>query len=158
MVVHDVDIVAVPEQFVVSLRARAPLAEIGRRMRRLRELVAQAGLTPAGQIMARFYDEDATGPEPDYDVALPVQPGVGGSVPDSIGEARGEIVPLHHALQAVHVGPHDAMQDAWRAVREACTALGYAQSGPGTEVYLKSAGEGVTPDEYVTLVRLPYAR
>ena len=61
-------------------------------------------------------------------------------------------------LQAEHAGPHDAMQDAWRAVREACAALGYVQSGPMTEVYVKGGGSGATPAEYITLVRLPYAR
>jgi DNA gyrase inhibitor GyrI len=46
-VINDVDIVAVPEQAVVCLRRRGPLSEIGARVRRLRELVAHAGLTAA---------------------------------------------------------------------------------------------------------------
>ena len=155
--IYDVDIVAVPEQAVLCLRARGPLGDIGRRMSRLRELALQAGLAPAGPLAARFYaDED--GPEPDYDVCLPVGLSEDGSVPDRLEEAHGELIPLHHVLQAEHAGPHDAMQDAWRAVREACAALGYVQSGPMTEVYVKGGGSGATPAEYITLVRLPYAR
>lgn len=154
--IYDVDIVAVPEQAVLSLRGRGPLAEVGRRMARLRELADEAGLAPAGPLAARFYDEEEV--EPDYDVCLPVTPRPDGSVSDRVEEARGELIPLHHVLQATHVGPHDAMQDAWRAVREAGDALGYTQSGPVTEVYVTGAGSGADPASYVTLVRLPYAR
>src|SRR5450759_1179631 len=73
-VIYDVDIVAVPEQAVVCLRRRGPLREIGARMRRLRELAEEAGLTPAGPMMARFYDSDVARPDLDYDVCLPVRP------------------------------------------------------------------------------------
>jgi len=156
-VIYDVDIVAVPEQAVLCLRERGPLKDIGRRTSRLRELAAQAGLAPAGAPAARFYG-DEEGPEPDYDVCLPVTLRPDGSVPDRVEEARGELIPLHHVLQATHVGPHDAMQDAWRAVREAAAALGYTQSGPATEVYVTGGGSGAGPASYVTLVRLPYAR
>lgn len=156
--IYDVDVVAVPEQAVVSVRARSPLTDIGRRVRRLRELVAQAGLTPAGPPMARFYEDDAASPTLDYDVALPVDLRSDGSVPDELAEARGELIPLHYALQAVHTGPHDAMQDAWHAVQEAREALGYASSGPVTEVYVLGRGDGVEPACFVTKVRLPYAR
>lgn len=156
--IYDVDVVAVPEQAVVSVRERSPLTDIGRRIQRLRELVAQAGLTPAGPPMARFYEDDATSPRLDYDVALPVELGDDGSVPDELGEAHGELIPLHHALQAVHTGAHDAMEDAWRAVQEAREALGYTPSGPVTEVYVRARGDGVEPAHFVTEVRLPYAR
>ena len=56
-------------------------------------------------------------------------PTADGSVPDAVGEARGDWIPLHHALRAVYSGPHDAVQDAWRAVDEARAALGYTASG-----------------------------
>ena len=72
--VHDVDIVHVPEQAVAVLRGRSPLADIGTRMRHLRELVAGAGLTPAEPMTARFYDT----PEaaiPDYAVCLRLEGG-----------------------------------------------------------------------------------
>jgi hypothetical protein len=50
------------------------------------------------------------------------------------------------------------MQDAWRAVREACEALGYTPSGPMTEVYVTGRRDGATSDRFVTRVRLSYAR
>ena len=114
-------------------------------MRRLRELVAEAGLETAGPMMARFYGDAAPGQDADLDVAIPVVPRADGSVPDAIGEARGEWLPLHHVLEAVHRGPHDQMDDAWAAVREACSALGYAPAGPVTEVYEVTRTDGVPP-------------
>lgn len=155
---YDVEVVAVPEQAVVTLRERGRLRDIGVRMRRLREIVAEEGLTPAGPIMGRFYEDDVSRPDLDYDVCLPVEPGAGGSVPDTVGEARGEWVPLHHALEAVHRGPHDAMEDAVRALHEALAALGYTRSGPLTEVYEVGGAPGRPATDYVTRVRLPYAR
>jgi len=155
---YDVDIVSVPAQPILSLRRRGPLAEIGGVMRRLRELAADAGLETSGPMMARFYEESETGLETDYDVSIAVLPRADGSVPDAAGEARGEWLPLHHALEAVHRGPHDHMDHAWAAVGEACTALGYTPSGPVTEVYEVTRSDGVPPKDYVTRVRLPYAR
>jgi effector-binding domain-containing protein len=156
--VYDVDIASVPARPMVSLRRTGPLSGIGDAMRRLRGLLAEAGLTAQGPMCARFYTDDAEGDAVDYEVALAVNPSADGSVPDSVGEARGEWVPLHHVLEAVHRGAHDQMDDAWAAVREACAALGYVPAGPITEVYEVTRSDGVPPDDYVTRVRLPYAR
>ena len=86
-----------------------------------------------------IYDVDIVAVPEQAVVCFPVRPAEDGSVPDAVSEARGELVPLHHALQAVHTGPHDAKQDAWRAVDEARAALGYTASGPVTEVRLPYA-------------------
>jgi effector-binding domain-containing protein len=155
---YDVDIASVPARPVISLRRCGPLAGIGASMRRLRELVSEAGLEAAGPMMARFYADSAPGRDADYDVAITVLPSADGSVPDTVGEAHGEWLPLHHVLEAVHHGPHDQMDDAWAAVREACAAIGYTPAGPITEVYEVTKADGVPPEQYVTRVRLPYAR
>ena len=155
---YDVDIASVPARPVISLRRRGPLADIGASMRRLRELLAEADLKPSGPMMARFYADTTPGADADYDVAIAVLPRADGSVPDAVGEARGEWLPLHHVLEAVHRGPHDQMDDAWAAVREACAAIGYAPAGPVTEVYEVTRADGVPPEQYVTRVQLPYAR
>jgi effector-binding domain-containing protein len=156
--VYDVDIVAIPEQAVLALRERGPLSDLGRRMRRLRGLVAQAGLEPAGPVMARFYEDEADSAALDFDVCMPVEPGHDGAVPDAVGEARGEWIPLHHVLQVVHHGPHDTVRDAWRALREAREALGYTAAGPLTEVFILDRDSGVEPAAFVTEIRQPYAR
>jgi len=157
-VIYDVDIVAVPEQAVLVLRDRGSLNDVGRRVARLRDLAAQAGLTPAGPPMARFYEDEFTAPTLDYDVCLPVEPRADGSVPDTIAEARGELIPLHHVLQAAHTGGRDGIGDAWRAVNEAREALGYARAGPTTEVYAGGSAASASSVDPVTLIRQPYAR
>ena len=154
---YDVDVVAVPAQPQVVLGGPAPLAAIGERMRRVRELVAEAGLTPAGPIMGRYYEHDVSSPTLHYEVCLPVEPLADGSVPDEVGEARGEWVPHHHALQPVHWGPRDRMDDAVRALHEALEALGYTASGPLTEIYEKDTSSHASSGP-VTTLRLPYAR
>jgi len=149
--------VRVPEQAVVSLRERGPIAEIGARMTRLRDLVASAGLTPVGPMMGRFYGDPALR-DPDYEVCLPVAPRADGSIPDAVGPARGELVPAHHALATTHVGQRDAMDDAVHALFEALDAVGYRASGPLTEVYVTAHETMHDPAQHVTELRLPYAR
>ena len=124
-------------------------------MRRLRALVEDAGLEAAGPMAARFYDDGAEGEDADYDVALPVVPRADGSVPDVVGEARGEWIPLHHVLEAVHTGPHD--QDGRRVGGRARGVL-RPRLHPGRAGHRGLRGDradGVPPDRYVTRVRLP---
>lgn len=154
---YDVDTVTVPAQPVLSLRRYEPLSGIGDAMRSLRSLAAKAGLVTTGPMMARFYEDAASGAPDAYDVVIAVVPRADGSVPDTAGEARCEWLPLHRVLEAVHRGPHDRMDDAWKAVREACGARGYTPAGPVTEVYEVTRADGVPPDEYVTRVWLPFA-
>lgn len=156
--VYDVDIVAVPEQAVVVLPCGSP-EDLDRCETRLRGVVAQAGLTPAGPLIVRLHEDESGQKDPTCDVALAVTPRDDGSVPDTVGEAHGEWIPLHHVLEAVHIGPRETIGDARRAVREAAGALGYTQAGPLTEVLERVRTSGSSPeDRDVTRVRLPYAR
>jgi effector-binding domain-containing protein len=109
-------------------------------------------------MMARFYEEDTAGSDVDYEVCLPVQASADGSIPDTVGEARGELVPAHHALATTHVGRRDQMDDAVAALREALEAVGYRACGPLTEVYVTTRGTTPDPARHVTELRLPYAR
>ncbi len=167
--VYDVDVVAVAEQAVIVLRGPASRDDIERGAKRLMTLAAEAGLAAAGPPMARFAGRDPDDASADCDVCLPVQPSADDAVPDRVAEATGEWIPLHHALQAIHTGSRSDAGDAWRALFEACEALGYTPAGPLTEVYLEGeadTGDGagvpgtLVPDarEPVTYVRLPYAR
>ena len=155
---YDVDVVRVPEQALAVLAGRASMSEIGERMRRLRATVREAGVTATGPMIGRFYEETANGETLDYDVCLAVEPRADGSVPDRIGEARGELVPTHFTLAVTHVGPRDQMDDAVAALHEAMAAIGYRAAGPLWEVYVAGVAEGLAPAQFVTEVRLPYAR
>ena len=155
--VYDVDIVDVPGQLVLSLRRHGPLADIGAAMRRLRVLATGAGLETAGPMTARFYEYAGPDQDADYEVVISVLPPAGDPPPKIVGEARCRRLPSHQALETVHHGPHDRMDEAWSAVREACAARGGTPSGPVAEVYEVTRADGVPPDQYVTRVRLPLA-
>ena len=155
--IYDVDIARVPEQTVATLRVQGSPDTIGVRKGHLRELVSAAGLTPAGPMMGRFYG-GVDGAGDDFEVCLPVEPDADGSVPDAIGEARGELVPAHHAFVTTHVGPRDAIGGAVRALFEALDAVGYRACGPLTEVYVTTRESAPDPERHVTELRLPYAR
>ena len=155
---YDVDVVRVPEQTLAVLAGRAPMSAIGERMRRLRAIVREAGFTATGPMIGRFYEETADGETLDYDVCLAVEPRGDGSVPDRIGEARGELVPAHHTLATTPIGPRDQMDDAVAALHEAMAAIGYCAAGPLWEVYVAGVAEGLEPAHVVTELRLPYAR
>lgn len=149
---YEVDIVRVPEQALLVLRMSGPRGERRDDEARLRELAAQAGLSPAGPVAARLPAPGRSDAAGAAELCLPVVPRADGSVPDRVGEARGELVPAHPALRAVHEGVAGDTGDAWRAVDEARAALGYTASGPAIEVYVRDAG-----DASLTEVLLPYA-
>ena len=155
---YDADVVHVPEQTLAVLGGRGPVSEIGERMRRLRTVLAQAGVTASGPFIARFYEETHGGETVDYDVCLAIAARPDGSVPDRIADARGELVPAHHTFATRHIGPRDQMDDAVAALREALAAVGYRAAGPLWEVYVAGAAEGLEPAAFVTDLRLPYAR
>jgi effector-binding domain-containing protein len=155
---YEVEVVRVPEQTLAVLGGRGTMGEIGARMRRLRAIVAETGLAADGPLIGRFCEETRDGETLDYDVCFAVAPAADGSVPDRIGDARGELVPAHHTLATRHVGPRDQMDDAVAALHEALDALGYRAAGPLWEVYVAGSGEGLEPADFVTDLRLPYAR
>jgi effector-binding domain-containing protein len=155
---YEVEVVRVPEQTLAVLGGRGAMGEVGARMHRLRAIVAEAGLVADGPFIGRFYEETRDGETLDYDVCLAVAPAADGSIPDRIGEARGELVPAHHTLATRHIGPRDQMDDAVAALHEALGAIGYRAAGPLWEVYVAGAAEGLEPAAFVTDLRLPYAR
>jgi effector-binding domain-containing protein len=151
----DVHMVSVPGRLVLSLRRRGPLMGIGGSMRQLRELAGVAGVATTGPMMARFHADAGPDGEADYEVLIGVLLAAG-SPPAAAGDARWCWIPPHRALEAVHHGPHDDMDEAW-AVRRACAAGGNTQNGPVAEVYEVTRTDGVPPEQYVTRIRLPIA-
>jgi effector-binding domain-containing protein len=152
---YRVELITVPEQAVLSLRGRGPLAGIGGRMRRLRELAAEARLRAEGPRSARFYEEDPDSPELDYEVCLPVAAAAGEPLPAAVAEARCLRLAAHSALETVHVGAHGDMDQAVRALQAGRAARGCCAAGPLTEIYEVGAAAGVPESRFVTRLRLP---
>jgi effector-binding domain-containing protein len=161
---YTVTLVAVPEQAIAGLRERGPARELAARLQRLRRALEEAGVEAAGPVMVRRFDRRPESgasdgiDESDFEVAVPILPRPDGSVPDHIGEARGDLIPAHHAFTTEYRGPHDGLHLGFEAISRELDALGYAVAGPATEVYLRGPQDTNDPAAYVTLLRLPIAR
>ena len=156
---YDVDIVSVPARPVVSLRRRGPLADIGSAMRRLRELVAEAGLETAGPMMARFYDDAAPGRR----TPTSTSPSPSSRAPTAPSPTRSARRAASGSRSTTSSRPCTAARTTrWTTPGRPCArraaAVGYTPAGPVTEVYEVTRADGVPPEQYVTRVQLPYAR
>ena len=154
----EIEVAAIAEQYVVCLRARGPVGELGARLARLQAALAAAGISQAGPPQARFYDDDYDPRDTDFDVCLPIEQDNDGHVPDDVDDLPTAYIPAHHVLVATQSGPHPALGAAHAALRRELDGAGYTLSGPVTEVFLKGPGGGVEPADYLTEVRYPYAR
>jgi len=154
----EIEVAAIPEQYVVCLRGRGPVGELRARLERLQAALAASGISPTGPPLARFYDADYDPRDTDFDVCRPIAADADGHVPDEIDGLPVEYVPAHHALVTTQAGPHPALGAAHKALRRELDSVGYTLSGPVTEVFLRGPGDGVEPADYLTEVRYPYAR
>lgn len=104
--------------------------------------------------IAEQYDETDT----DYEIAVPVAPHEDGSLPDTIGEVRIDVIPAHHAFVTTHVGPYTGLRNAYAALTAEMDALGYTLAGPPAEVFLRGREATSASATSQTKVRLPIAR
>jgi effector-binding domain-containing protein len=155
---YAVILVAVPEQAIAGIRERGSAGSLAARERRLRQALERAGVEAAGPLMVRYFDERREDAEMDFEVALPILPGPDGSVPDAIGEARGDLIPAHHAFATEHHGALQGVSAGFAAIVRELDALGYAIAGPATEVRLRGPRDADDPAGYLTVLRLPIAR
>jgi len=102
---YTVNLVAVPEQAIASIRERGPISGLEERLRLLRESISQDGVQPAGAFMSRHFDEAEEDGDADYEVAVPITAQADGSLPGRVGEARVTVIPAHHAFVTHHSGP-----------------------------------------------------
>ena len=65
---------------------------------------------------------------------------------------------LDYALVTIHRGPYEEIGAGYVALTEELNSLGYAVTGPASEVYLVGTDDGAAPADFVTEVRLPIAR
>jgi effector-binding domain-containing protein len=157
-VASAIELIMIPEQYVAYIHTTGPIAGLRDLMMRLYAALDGAGVTAAGPPQARFFDEEFDPEKTEYEVCVPIVPGADGWVPDTIGEARTDIIPVHQAMVTEHRGPYDTVHLSYEAIGEEINAIGYAVAGPATEVFLKGPESTSDPSEYVTEVRLPVAR
>ena len=155
---NAVELIAIPEQTIAYLAVHGSVRRMQQPFARLFAAVAEAGLTPAGPPMARF-DLNLSDPDDaDYEVAVPITLGSHGTMPDNAGDVRSDTMPAHYALVTTHKGPYDEIGAGYAALTEELNSLGYAVTGPASEVYLVGSDSGAAPSDFITEVRLPVDR
>ena len=155
---NAVELIMIPEEYVACIHTTGPITGIRDLMTRLYAALDGAGVATAGPSMARFFSEEFDPTNTEYEVCVPIAPRADGSVPDTIGEARTDIIPAHQAMVTEHRGSYDSVNVSYEAIGEEINAVGYAVAGPATEVFLKGPESTSDASEYVTELRLPVAR
>jgi len=155
---NAVELIAIPEQVIAYLPVHGSVRQMREPFERLFAAVAEAGLSPTGPPMARFDLDLADPDDADYEVAVPIALGPHGTMPDNIGDVRSDTMPAHYALVTTHKGPYEEIGAGYAALTEELNSLGYAITGPASEVYLVGSDGGAAPADFITEVRLPVAR
>jgi effector-binding domain-containing protein len=153
-----VELIALPEQTIAYLGVHGSVRKMREPFAQLYTAIGGAGLAPAGPPMARFDLDLADPDDADYEVAVPIALGAHGTIPDNPQGVRSGTLPGHYALVTTHNGPYEEIGAGYDALSKELTALGYAVTGPASEVYLVGSDSGAAPADYVTEVRLPVAR
>ncbi|MBM3146398.1 MAG: GyrI-like domain-containing protein [Actinobacteria bacterium] len=155
---NAVEVIAIPAQAIAYLPAHGSVRRLDDPFADLMRGLVEAGLTPAGPPMARF-DLDLRDPDDaDFEVAVPIELAADGSVPPGAGDIGTATLPAHYALVTIHEGSYQEIGAGYTALTEELNSLGYAVTGPASEVYLTGSADGVPPADYVTEVRVPIAR
>jgi effector-binding domain-containing protein len=157
-VFNEVELIAIPEQTIAYLSVHGSVREMRQPFEQLFAALAEAGLSPAGPPMARFDLDLADPDDADYEVAVPIVLGPHGTMPDNAVHVRADTMPAHYALVTTHKGPYDEIGAGYDALTAELNSLGYAVTGPASEVYLVGGDSGAAPADFVTEVRLPVAR
>jgi effector-binding domain-containing protein len=155
---NAVELIAIPEQTIAYLSVHGSVRQMQEPFARLLAAVAEAGLSAAGPPMARFDLNLADPNDADYEVAVPIALGPNGMMPDNAEDVRSDTMPAHYALVTTHRGPYEEIGAGYAALTAELNSLGYAVTGPASEVYLVGSDGGAEPADYVTEVRLPVAR
>ena len=149
---YTVDLVDLPRQPYVAVRATIRMSEIGERMGGLFEQLygwlATHQVPPTGEPWTRYL---AVGPEEvELEVAAPV------AAPVAVnGSVISGVRPACSAARTLHIGPYDAMAGAYSAVIEWVAAQGKAISGAAWEVYESDPQIEPNPAKWRTWVYYP---
>ena len=128
----DVDVQQLEPQAVVSVRATAPVADLGaamdERLQTLQEYLRQRGARPAGPPFVRYHTFGPT--ETDFELGVPVEAPLPGD-----GRVTAGSLPSGAAVTTWHIGAHDTLRDAYDRLTAWLNAQGHTPDGASWEVY-----------------------
>ena len=149
---YEVELVELPRQPYVAVRATIRMSEIGERMggffEQLYGWLAMHQVPPTGEPWTRYLAVGQTDVE--LEVAAPV------AAPVAVnGSVISGVRPAISAARTLHVGPYEAMEGAYTAVMEWVTAQGKAVTGAMWEVYESDPQIEPNPARWRTWVYYP---
>jgi effector-binding domain-containing protein len=129
---NDTQIQHPDPQPVLSVRARAPVAELaaaqGEALRALWNHLQHHCVRPTGPPYVRYHSFGEA--DTDMEVGIPVAAGAVGQGRVAAGELPGGTV-----VSAWHLGAHDRLGDAYAGLQAWLKEHGHQPAGPGWEVY-----------------------
>jgi DNA-binding transcriptional MerR regulator len=111
---------------------------------------AQATDKPEERTISLYLDDDFTGEDMHYEVAI----GIRGSLRSGERIRVYDLPAVEQAAVVVHQGSYDHLTDAYTAIMRWIDANGYEITGPSREIYLSYNPES-DPSQYVTEIQFP---
>jgi effector-binding domain-containing protein len=149
---YEISVRDVPDQWIVSTRRQLGVPEIpgfiGESYDRIFGLLVRLGMEASAPPFVIYHH---FGPDKlDAEAAVPVARKV---VPTEGLKVR----KLHGATVAwtLHVGPYEALGQAYEALTDWIADHGRETTGPVRERYLNGPGQAIGPSDYVTEIEMP---
>ena len=151
---YDVKTKEIPPQQVISIRARARLADLGDEAGRdLGELFAhlgRAGVGPAGPPFALYHGPPGDDEVVDVEFCVPVGRPMSGA-----GRIAGRELPGGPAAYTLHCGPYQAEAAAYAALQRWMQEHGHESAGAPREIYLVGPQQVPDPSGFRTEIQWP---
>ncbi len=151
---YEIILKEVDEITVVMMRSIiSNYASVGELAGPFFEEVGKAGIMPVGPVLGVYYDKEFKEQDVDIALAVPVEPGTPASPPLTL-----QTLPAVSMASLTRIGPYDDFMPAYLALFGWVEANGYRVAGPNREVYLRSIGDNIAPEEYVTDIQVPIVK
>jgi len=150
----NVEIVELPAMRVAAVPHHGPYNEIPPAFNTLGQIAGSAGLfTPSAAMLGIYYDDPRTTPPSQLRSAAALTVAEDTTLPPGLEERR---VPAGRFARSVHLGPYDALPEAWsRLMSDAIPAAGgKRRAGASLEIYRNNPHE-VPPEQLITELYVP---
>lgn len=155
MTAYDVVVKHLREERYVGLRAVIPsYPEQGPLWQELMAHLQRHGVKPVGPCFTMYHDECYKEKDVDAEVGEPI----GAALCPETDRIKVRTLPDRTVAAAVHHGPYEGLNAAYRAIASWLEANGYHLCGPDREVYIVGCDRSSHPAQYVTEIQIPITK
>lgn len=140
----EIKLTETQQKNILSIRQKINMEDYGKYLGKLFETVAKEKLTPVGQPMSIYHDEEFNPESYDTEIAVPIKEVVTGT----------RDFPGMLCAMAIHKGPYSGLTSVYSKLKEWTEAQGFVLNGAPFDIYLTNPGE-CKPEDYVTEVYFP---